>query len=192
MPLPKFDPWSAISDTHWRAHRAHRAYPDRSLGTLGTIGTSMHPQIDTFEERAAVLEFDFGVPRSEARYRAASDMGFASESELHSQIISAWRLCLTEAQRRDDIDQRLCGLALAFCNGTWINRCVALGWDELSLFAVSLEHPEWGGLVQFVGNRLLSAVTEEAAYVADTPDGRPQRFERFGNNLDHAKLIWQG
>lgn len=38
------------------------------------------PDIDAFEERAAIIEYDGGFPRSEAEDRAAQDQGFRDAS----------------------------------------------------------------------------------------------------------------
>ena len=45
------------------------------------------PDIDSFEERAAIIEYDGGLSRSEAEDRAAQDQGFRDAAHYWQVLV---------------------------------------------------------------------------------------------------------
>ena len=51
MTVPKFDPWSVMSDREPRAHRAYCAYAQPKSGTLGTVSARASLENSDFDAR---------------------------------------------------------------------------------------------------------------------------------------------
>ncbi|MEO0621306.1 MAG: hypothetical protein AAFU49_09590 [Pseudomonadota bacterium] len=102
------------------------------------------PDLDAFEERAAIAEHDGGLSRAEAETFAAQEQGFETPAGLVSAAVAGWRdrleaLARTEASPggRDCIAQ-----ALRFIADGWAGKAVMLGWSELELFGTDV-HASW-------------------------------------------------
>ncbi|MCR9062275.1 MAG: hypothetical protein NXI02_33515 [Rhodobacteraceae bacterium] len=187
MTLAKFDPWSVIPG---RAYRAYCAYPEPSLGTIGTISTLASPEISDFEERAAIISLETGLDHGRSSSEAALAAGYESVAELHCHVITSWRDQLTSARATSRAHAELLELTISFTKSPWISRLIALGWDEVALFAYSDDPDSSGGLLQCLLHRRLIAATRCSAVLC-RPDGRRTHFHRFGPFQDCARLIWE-
>ncbi len=185
MNLTKFDPWSVIDPA---GNRAYRAYPPPNIGTLGTIGTGSSSSLDDFEERSAVIEIYSVVDRTIARTQAAVELGYSSASELHDATIADWRIRLLTAKPANANTTKLVRQALSLCEGPWIHRLVALGWNEMSLFAVCADTASSGGFIQAAKAGHIIAATADTIYFssADTPQRRYHRFDAISEDMQPA------
>lgn len=110
-------------------------------GKTETGDTARTPDLDAFEERAAIAEYDGGASREEAERMAAGALGFAEPAALFAAAADGWRRNLEALARRWADDPRGCehiAAALAFMRNGWAEKAAALGWPELGLFGV---HP---------------------------------------------------
>ncbi len=146
---------------------------------------------DTYEERAAIIEYDGGLPRQEAETLAAQEQGFNDADSLHRELVERWATEIermlklravgpegTEALRR----------AQAFISEGWALQAARLGWDEVELFGVG-PHTPWRRLdrmgAAFGGT--VKAVTQEAVVCA----GGLRQNRAQVHNDGGAVLIWE-
>lgn len=151
------------------------------------------PDLDAFEERAAIAEHNGGLGRSEAEALAASEQGFETPADLVSAAVAGWRVRLealvrteTSPRGRDCIAQ-----ALRFIADGWAGTAALLGWSELELFGADPCAP-WERL-----DRLGAAYSmfTPGAVTADTiiypgTGSTPMRRYR-GSQADGAHLTWE-
>ena len=162
-------------------------------GVLTEIQDQAHdvPNPDAFEERAAIIEHDAGLPRQEAETLAAQEQGHADADSLHGGIADRWaaeieRLVSLPAVSPEGAEALK--WARAFISAGWALQAVRLGWGEVELFGVCPRAPwqrfdrkgaAFGGAVK--------AVTAEAMIYA----GGLRRDRATVNNDGGAVLIWE-
>ncbi len=148
------------------------------------------PDLDAFEERAAIIEHDGGHPRHDAETLAAQEQGFSDVPSLQGQLVRHWaaeieRLATLPAVSPDGAEALK--RAQAFISEGWALQAVRLGWDEVELFGVCPCAPwtrldrkgaAFGGAVQIV-------TAEAVAYV-----GGLRRYRAQVNNDHGAVPIW--
>ncbi len=156
----------------------------------GENATFAAPDPDAFEERAAIIEFDGGLPRQEAETLAAQQQGFADADSLHGESVRCWaaeieRLAKLPAVSPDGAEALK--RARAFIAKGWALQAARLSWDEVELFGVCPCAPwtrldrkgaAFGGAVQIV-------TAEAVAYV-----GGLRRYRAQVNNDHGAVPIW--
>ena len=149
------------------------------------------PDSDAFEERAAIIEHDAGLPRQEAETLAAQEQGHADAGSLHGATVQRWaaeigRLAKLPAVSPEGAEALK--LARAFINEGWALQAARLGWDEVELFGVCPRAP-WQRLdrkgVAFGG--AVQAITTEAVVCV----GGQRRYRAQVNNDNGAVLIWE-
>ena len=148
-------------------------------------------RVEGFEERAAIIEHDAGLPRQEAETLAAQEQGHAGADSFYGDVVQRWaaeieRLVKLPAVSPDGAEALR--RAQAFINDGWALQAARLGWDEVELFGVCPRAPwqrfdrkgvAFGGAVQFV--------TQDAvAYV-----GGLRRYRAQVNNDGGAVPIWE-
>ena len=162
-------------------------------GVLTEIQDQAHdvPNPDAFEERAAIIEHDAGLPRQEAEILAAQEQGHADAGSLHGATVERWateieRLAKLPAVSPDGAEALK--RARAFIADGWALQAVRLGWDEAELFGVCPRVPwrrfdrkgaAFGGAVQ--------AVTSDAMVYG----GGLRRYRVQVNNDGGAVPIWE-
>lgn len=114
-----------------------------SIGTVGRAHAFAAPDLDAFEERAAIAEHDGGLPRAEAEQLAVGALGFADQATLYAAAAEGWRrklktLALCEPSPRG---QDAIAAALRFIADGWAEKAVALGWPELEMFGTDPRAP---------------------------------------------------
>jgi hypothetical protein len=148
------------------------------------------PDLDAFEERAAIIEYDAGLTRHDAETLAAQEQGFANVPSLQGETARRWAAEIERLARLPAISPEgaeALKRARTFISEGWALQAARLGWDEVELFGIC-PRATWrrrdrtgaafGGAVQ--------AVTAEAvAYVGDL-----RRYRAQVNNDDGAVLIW--
>ena len=148
------------------------------------------PNLDAFEERAAIIEFDGGLPRQEAETLAAQQQGFADADSLHGESVRRWaaeieRLATLPAVSPDGADALM--RAQAFISEGWALQAARLGWDEVELFGVCPRAPwtckDRKGVAFRNG---VQAVTEEVVVYA----GGLRRYRAQVINDHRAAPIW--
>ena len=149
------------------------------------------PDLDAFEERAAIIEHDGGHPRHDAEALAAQEQGFSDVPSLHDELVRHWAAEIERLARLPSICPEVAVAlkrAQAFIGDGWALQAVRLGWDETELFGVC-PRASWQRLdrkgVAFGG--AVQAVTQEAvAYV-----GGLRRYRATVNNDGGAIPIWE-
>ena len=147
--------------------------------------------LDAFEERAAILEYDAGLQRHDAEKLAAQDQGFTDVPSLQGEMVRRWVAKVERMARLSTISLEgavVLKSARAFIGDGWALQAVRLGWDEAELFGVCPSKP-WARLdrkgVAFGG--AVQAVTQDAvAYV-----GGHRRYRAQVNNDNGAVPIWE-
>ena len=149
------------------------------------------PDLDSFEERAGIIEHDGGRPCQEAETLAALKQGYDDADSLHGESVRRWaaeieRLAKLRAVSPEGAEALK--RAQAFIAEGWALQAVRLGWGEAELFGVCPRKPwarldrkgaAFGGAVQ--------AVTQDAmTYV-----GGLRRYRAQVNNDGGAVLIWE-
>ncbi|MEM6742959.1 MAG: hypothetical protein AAF676_04360 [Pseudomonadota bacterium] len=101
------------------------------------------PDLDAFEERAAIREHDGGEAREDAERGAAAELGFEDPAALFSAAADHWRRALDALARRETspCGRRHIAAALRFVAQGWAEQAAALGWTELELFGVAPKAP---------------------------------------------------
>jgi hypothetical protein len=127
------------------------------------------------EERAAIIEYDGGVPRSWAEAFARLDPA-RPPGDVPSK---RW------VQFIDD-----CG---RFLDSGWASRVEALGWGPLDLFGCDRERPfariDRAGLLLLINGGKLVALTAETATI-ETPTGHRQTCQRQPAEIGSVVLAW--
>ena len=149
--------------------------------------TSKHlitaPDPDAFEERAAIIEHDAGLPRQEAETLAAQEQGHADAGSFHSDVVGRWaaeieRLATLPAVSPDGA--QALKRARAFIREGWALQAARLGWDEVELFGVCPVAPwqrldrkgaAFGGAVQAVTAEAMTYIGGLRRYRAQANDG---------------------
>jgi hypothetical protein len=188
MTVPRFDPWASVGGSG-RAYRACRAYPDPSASTKSTIRTPVTADLDAFDERVAIIEFDSGLSRERAEKLAAAAQGFSDASRL--RLAAVCRL-VEEIDRamereRDPVGLKALSAARRFCSGGWVTQALALGWTELDLFAVSA--PERWSPVSMLGAAYSAAGPAAITRESITTDTGERLFRRSLSRS--ATLPWE-
>ena len=108
-------------------------------GVLTEIQDQAHdvPNPDAFEERAAIIEHDAGLPRQEAETLAAQEQGHADADSLHGGIADRWaaeieRLVSLPAVSPEGAEALQ--WARAFISAGWERRAVRLCWGSSRQF----------------------------------------------------------
>lgn len=156
------------------------------------LATAPPPDLDAFEERAAITQHDGGLSREQAERLAAEAQGYPKVADFYAAAADGWRRnlealhCAERAPRgRDCIAQ-----ALRFIADGWAEKAAALGWPELELFGVDPRAP-WERLHRM--GAAYSAFTP-GAVTAETivypgSGARPMRRWR-ASQADGARLPW--
>ena len=131
---------------------------------------------DAEEERAAIVEYDCGAPRTWAEALARLD----SANPPVDVPLARWQ------QFVDD-----CG---RFLDLGWANRAEACGWGPLDLFGCDRERPlaryDHMGLLWILQGRKLVALTPDSAKI-DTLTGSLQTYRRVPIGSDRIVLAWE-
>jgi hypothetical protein len=129
-----------------------------------------------FEERAAIIEYDGGGPRTWAKALAQLDPA----NPPVDVPLARWQ------QFVDD-----CG---RFLDLGWANRAEACGWGPLDLFGCDRERPlaryDHMGLLWILQGRKLVALKADAATI-DTLTGALQTYPHRPINSDRVVLAWE-
>ncbi len=148
------------------------------------------PDPDAFEERAAIIEHDAGLPRQEAETLAAQEQGHADADSLYGDAVERWA---AEIERLGNLPAvspegaEALKRAQTFISEGWALQAARLGWDEVELFGICPVAPwqrldrkgaSFGGAVQ--------AITQEAVVYV----GGLRRYRAQVNNDGCAVLIW--
>jgi len=133
-------------------------------------------QGNDFEERAAIIEYDGGVPRPWAEALAGLD-----PNKPPGDI----------PQRRW---QRFIDDAGGFVDGGWADRASALGWGPLDLVGADRERPfariEHQGLLWLVnGGRIVELLRDKA--IIETERGARQCYRRRPVEVGRVVLAWE-
>jgi len=162
-------------------------------GALSEIQGQAHadPDLDSFEERSAIIEYDGGQRRREAELLAAQEQGFNDADNLHGESVGRWaaeieRLGKLPAVSPDGAEALK--RAQTFIAEGWALQAARLGWDEVELFGVCPRAP-WQRLdrkgVAFGG--AVQAITTEAVVCV----GGLRRYRAQVNNDGGAVPIWE-
>jgi hypothetical protein len=135
---------------------------------------------DAHEERAAVVEYDAGVPREWSEGFARLDLANAPRDVP----LRRWRLFIDDAA--------------AFLDSGWAPRAAALGWGPLDLFGCDKARPfariDHQGLLWLLDGRKLVALTANTATI-ETNSGARLNYRRVRNNFPENKsgrvVIWE-
>ncbi len=192
---------SASSDTCFSGSPSRNPEKERETGKVAALRATpgrSAPDPAAFDERAAFLEYECGMPRAEAEAQARSEIGpIGAALSPVEELVSEWRDALT----RIDFDRAPCpgyradewaqvrSRALAFLDDFGA-QAVALGWTAPRLFGV---HPEAGivrvdacGALVLPGARDVRVLTADAIgfghLVHRTKPGQPEGVPvwRFG------------
>ena len=151
---------------------------DAASAAGGDQGKCLFKTNDTerFEERAAIIEFDAGVPREWAE-------GFA-------------RLCLMPRHPdfMEERWQRLIDDAGMFLD-RWAVQVAAMGWTTREVFGVDDRKPyarlDQMGLVPLIGGDKVMAVSADSATI-QTPTGARQRIFRRADKQSPGRVsVWE-
>lgn len=163
----------------------------RPLGELGALGggpiqaPTLLPATrvsapcawsDAEEERAALVEYDGGAPRTWAEALARLDPARPPCDVLPHRWL----------QFIDD-----CG---RFLDGGWADRAASVGWGPLELFGCDRERPfariDHAGLLLLLNGGSLLALTRDTA-VIETPTGARQTYHRHSIDVGRVMLAWE-
>ena len=164
-----------------KAHRAHR-----KMDT-----STKHPDTDAFEERAAIIEFDAGLPRQEAETLAAREQGHPDAASLHGELVARWASEIEQLATLPTVSPdgaEALERARAFIRHGWALQAVRLGWNEVELFGVCPRAP-WQRLDRkgaAFGSAVQAVTAEVVAYV-----GGLRRYRAQVNNDNGAVPIWE-
>lgn len=131
---------------------------------------------DTEEERAAIVEYDGGVPRVWAEGFARLDPNNAPADVPPRR----WLRFIDDCGR--------------FLDGGWARQAAAFGWGPLDLFGCDRERPfarvDRAGLLWLVNGRKLVAFTADTATI-ETPTGAHQTYRRESGACGEVALAWE-
>jgi hypothetical protein len=129
-----------------------------------------------FEERAAIIEYDGGAPRTLAEALAHLDPA----KPPANVPLARWQQFIDDCGRFFDLG--------------WANRAEALGWKPLDLFGCDRERPlaryDHMGLLWLIQGRKLVTLTAQTATI-DTLTGSLQSFPRPTIDSDRIVLVWE-
>jgi len=112
--IPKFDPWAAIGDTpSTSANDANPANPAMDLANVSNFSNISRPLLENshsdqsnvveifgdYEERAAIREYDGGLPRPEAERLAFDDC--APDLAARERLSDALKACDANGPKND-------------------------------------------------------------------------------------------
>jgi hypothetical protein len=128
------------------------------------------------EERAAIIEYDGGAPRTWAEALARLD-----PSNPPADVpLARWQQFIDDCGRFLDLG--------------WSNRAEALGWRPLHLFGCDRERPlaryDHMGLLWILQGRRLVALRADGATI-DTLTGSLQTYRRVPIDCDRAVVAWE-
>ena len=153
------------------------------IGTNGTIGTPLKHQSeaggavsDNFEERAAIVEYDTGVPREWAE-------GFAHLCTMsrHPDFTEErWQTLIDDAGRFMD---------------RWARQVAAMGWSTREVFGVGSDKPDARidvkGLVPCIGGNKVVVVSADSVTI-QTHSGNHLRIFRRPDKFSEGRIpIWE-
>lgn len=142
----------------------------------GVLGVTTAPWSDTEEERAAIIEYDGGAPRSWAEALARLDL----KRPPCDMSFKRW------LQFIDD-----CG---RFIDEGWAARAEELGWGPLELFGCDRVKPfariDRAGLLWFLNGGKLVGLTAATATI-ETPGRARQTYRRSPIEVDAVALAWE-
>ena len=177
-----FAPVGVVTEIDLTALREHKA---EVLATLAA------PDPDAFEERAAIIEHDGGMPRQDAETLAAQEQGFDDADSLHRESVGRWAAEIERLAKLPAISPDGAAAlerAQAFITEGWALQAARLGWVEVDLFGVSSRAP-WRRLdrkgVAFGG--AIQAITQDAVVYV----GGLRRYRAQVNNDGGAIPIWE-
>jgi hypothetical protein len=129
-----------------------------------------------FEERAAIIEYDGGAPRTWAEALARLD----PNSPPHDVPLARWQQFIEDCE--------------SFRRLGWANLAEASGWGPLDLFGCDRERPlaryDHMGLLWMMQGRKLVALTAHTATI-DTLTGALQTYPRRPVDSDRVVLAWE-
>ena len=130
--------------------------------------------------------------RHVAKGAAPRGSGYGSGLQVRTATVAHWRCRLRAAAASDVIRSPSITPALALVNGPWIDQLVALGWDEVALFAsgaTGSDGERRRRAYRCVGPRHdRGRETDTVAFVDGM--GVPRRHFRI-TSTGSARLIWQ-
>ena len=99
--------------------------------------------LDAFEERAAIMEVDGGLPRANAERAAAEAQGFADAAALYAAAAGGWqrKLKALALREKSQLGRDCISAALRFIAEGWAAKAAALGWPEIELFGADPRAP---------------------------------------------------
>ncbi len=164
------------------------------------LRTRLEIDLDAFGERAAILEFDGGLPRLEAENKAARELGQASAETLYRAAIALWRGEI-EAAPETKLHglEKLRPVSLRFLDSNWVLKALAAGWCAVSLFgaheggAPRERIDAWGLLPMLAWGVHKSSIRliERDFCLLRTIGGAELRQPRMRANFDQAVAWWQ-
>ena len=132
---------------------------------------------DSFEERAAIIEYDGEVPQEWAAGLAHLCVMPCPEGV----DVIRWRQVVDNAGRFAD---------------EWAVKASTLGWDTADIFGVDRHKPEaaihTAGLIWLLGDKRIVAISADAVIV-ETPNGARQSFRPSVGDNDSSRrvLLWE-
>jgi hypothetical protein len=191
----KFDPRAFLENEERRGVAAKPAKvakapePERSV-TLATLATlagrqaetrNFEPALETWtdaqEERAAVIEYDGGAPRTWAEALARLDPN-KPPGDVPPQ---RWLRFVDDCGR--------------FLDGGWAARAVSLGWGPLDLFGCDRERPfarvDRLGLLWLLNGGTVVELHRDRA-ILETERGVRQCYRRRPVEVGRVVLAWEG
>lgn len=174
----KFDPWAFLGESAPLPPKpAKPAKEDETLAALAALAAPSAPVAETdFEERAALVEHEAGVPRAWAE-------GLALLHPDRPPAHVSPRRWLT-----------FCNDAGAFID-RWAPQAAALGWSTVEVFGVHRTRPverfDGAGLVWLLNGATIEALTADVVTVR-TPHGTRQTIRRRPDNAANERVIaWE-
>lgn len=150
------------------------------------------PDLDAFDERAAIAEHEGGLTREAAERLAASEQGFAHAADLRAAAVAGWATALAHiADSTTDPMGRACiEAALAFIRAGWAETALAAGWTEVELIGLDPTTP-WEHVNRMGAAYVLSTPTDVTAkaIVYAGPATRPSCLPR-GLQAPGAIVPW--
>ena len=162
------------------------------------------PDVDQFEEIAALSEYEEGLRRDTAEDVSAMLMGFDGAAQYRNAAVEAWRHVLDGAserlgRRHSRMHQMISdGLALL---ERWGDEAVRCGWNSCELFGVCPAtfdlRLDRCGLVYFVGGGRIQSVSRNLAVIerpASSPKTAPKNKTVYRNALNAdggAVPVWE-
>lgn len=146
-----------------------------------------------FDDRAATLQFDAGLPREEAEDRAAQEVGLFDAGQYRTALSSQWKALLRQlyGSGPDRSGREYVQTAITFVEEGWAEKCALLGWTETELFWAD-ENAPWARLdnigAAYLARNVIS-VTDNTI-VCGVHAGRPLVIRR-GRGDGRVAPPWQ-